>query len=52
MPNSFSARFDPSIMERAEYSFFRSINPSIWENPDQIVDEERNAWPSAFSNYN
>jgi acyl-CoA thioester hydrolase len=29
------------FMKRAEHAFFRSINLSIWENPDQILDEER-----------
>ncbi len=38
------------FMERAEHAFFRSIDLSIWENPNQIHDEERIALPKAFSN--
>jgi acyl-CoA thioester hydrolase len=33
------------FMERAEHAFFRSIDLSIWENPNQIPDNERIAWP-------
>ena len=33
------------FMERAEHAFFRAIELSIWEDPAQIPDGERVAWP-------
>lgn len=33
------------FMERAEHAFFRSLDLSVWENPDLIPADERVHWP-------
>ncbi len=33
------------FMERVEHAFFRSLDLSVWENPDLIPDDERVHWP-------
>jgi acyl-CoA thioester hydrolase len=32
-------------MERVEHAFFRSLDLSVWENPDLIPADERVHWP-------
>jgi acyl-CoA thioester hydrolase len=33
------------FMERVEHAFFRSLDLSVWENPDRIPADERVHWP-------
>ena len=33
------------FMERAEHAFFRSLDLSVWENPERIPPDERVHWP-------
>jgi acyl-CoA thioester hydrolase len=37
--------------ERAEHAFFRSLELSIWEDPERIPNDERVAWPRVHASF-